>query len=120
MSDFFHDPNLDDEGDTFVIHSADGLVLELTPSCLTIRDQREPEAVPLLRLPLNLDRIEGVAAGARVTAHATHAHVLTVERTSTGLRVRVTTPHQELVRQDVPLSGQRGTDAPSTAAARAA
>ncbi|MEJ2668422.1 MAG: hypothetical protein P8Z81_15230 [Deinococcales bacterium] len=103
MSDFFHDPNTDDEGDTFVIHSQDGLTLEISPSCLTVRDRIERGAEPLARVPLNLDRIVGVAAGAQVTAHATHAHVLTVRRDGDGLEVRVSTPHVDLLRHHVPL-----------------
>ena len=98
MSDFFHDPTTDDEGDTFVIHTADGLTLELCPTSLTVHDRLEPEALALARVPLNLDRILGVAAGAQVTAHATHAHNLTVRREPGGLEVCVTTPHQELLR----------------------
>lgn len=119
MSDFFHDPNVDDVGDTFVIHSADGLRLELSPSCLTVRDRLDPGAEPLARLPLNLDRIEGVAAGAQVTAHATHAHVLTVERTPGGLEVRVATPHVELLRCHLPLPATRRTPAGGSPAAPA-
>ncbi|HKI56787.1 MAG TPA: hypothetical protein VKB31_06495 [Trueperaceae bacterium] len=119
MSDFFHDPNVDDEGDTFVIHSADGLTLELSPSCLTVRDRLDPEAAPLARLPLNLDRIEGVVAGGQVTAHATHSHVLTVVRVEGGLVVRVTTPHLEVMRQRLPLSGRHGAAGTPSAAAAA-
>ncbi len=103
MSDFFHDPTTDDEGDTFVIHTADGLTLELCPTCLIVRDRLEPDARALARVPLNLDRILGVAAGAQVTAHATHAHRLTVRREPGGLDVRVTTPHLELLRRHLTL-----------------
>lgn len=106
MSDFFHDPNTDDEGDTFVIHSQDGFTLELSPSCLTVRDRLDRGAEPLARVPLNLDQIVGVAAGAQVTAHATHAHVLTVRRVADGLDVRVSTPHDVLLRHHVALRPQ--------------
>ena len=104
MSDFFHDPTTDDQGDTFVIHTSDGLTLELCPSCLTIRGH---DARALARVPLNLDRIEGVAAGANVTAHATHSHVLTVKRNREGLVVSVSTPHLELLRRHLPLPAGR-------------
>lgn len=122
MSDFYHDPNIDDEGDTFVIHCADGLVLELSPSCLIVRDRLHPDAEPLARLPLNLDRIEGVVAGSQVTAHATHAHVLTVQRSQDGLEVRVTTPHLELLRHRLPLAaaGDAGAGAPVAGGVRLA
>lgn len=103
MSDFFHDPDIDDEGDTYVIHGSGGVTLELTPSCLTVRDRRDPAAAPLARVPLNLDRIEGVVAGDGVTAHATHAHLLTVRRVRDGLEILVTTPHQELLHQHLTL-----------------
>jgi len=116
VSDFFHDPNVDDDGDTFVIHSADGLTLELSPSCLTVRDRLEPDAAPLARIPLNLDRIEGVVAGGRVTAHATHAHVLTVERVAGGLDVCVATPHLEILRHHLPVSRLAGVPTPAAAA----
>lgn len=115
MSDFFHDPNIDEGGDTFVIHSADGLTLELCPSCLTVRDRLEPGAAPLARLPLNLDRIEGVVADSRVTAHATHAHMLTVERVAGGLEVCVSTPHLEVLRQLVALVPAGAPVAPASA-----
>lgn len=113
MSDFYHDPNTDDEGDTFVIHSQDGLTLEISPSCLTVRDRLDRGAEPLARVPLNLDRIVGVAAGAQVTAHATHAHVLTVRRDTDGLDVCVSTPHVDLLRHHIPLRSQ--TPAPDEA-----
>lgn len=117
MSDFFHDPNIDEGGDTFIIHSADGLTLELCPSCLTVRDRLDPGAAPLARLPLNLDRIEGVVADARVTAHATHSHVLTVDRVAGGLDVRVTTPHLELLRQRLAFSSATASPpSPATSA----
>ncbi|MEJ2291766.1 MAG: hypothetical protein P8Y13_07540 [Deinococcales bacterium] len=105
MSDFFHDPTTDDSGDTFVIHTSDGLTLELCPTCLTVRGR---DARALARVPLNLDRIEGVAAGSHVTAHATHAHLLTVRRNAEGLEVSVSTPHLELFRRHLPLPSMRG------------
>jgi hypothetical protein len=104
MSDFFHDPTKDDQGDTFVIHTSDGLTLELSPSCLTIRG-RDTRA--LARVALNLDRITGVVAGANVTAHATHSHVLTVRRNGEGLVVSVSTPHLELLHRHLPLPSGR-------------
>jgi len=103
MSEFFHDPTTDDQGDTFVIHTSDGLTLELCPTCLTVRDRLDPDAATLARVPLNLDRIVGVAAGTQITAHATHAHLLTVRREPGGLDVSVTTPHLELFRRHLPL-----------------
>jgi hypothetical protein len=106
MSDFFHDPTTDDSGDTFVIHTADGLTIELCPSCLTVRSRGTADTLALARVPLNLDRIEGVAAGSQVTAHATHAHLLTVRREPGGLDVRVSTPHLEVLRRHLPIPPQ--------------
>jgi len=103
MSDFFHDPTTDDSGDTFVIHTSDGLTLELCPSCLTVRSRGAGEATAFARVPLNLDRIEGVSAGSQVTAHATHAHRLTVRREPGGLDVCVSTPHLEVLRRHLPI-----------------
>jgi len=105
MNDFFHDPTTDDSGDTFVIHTADGLTLELCPSSLTVRGRGAGDALALARVPLNLDRIEGVSAGSQVTAHATHAHRLTVRREPGGLDVCVSTPHLEVLRRHLSIPG---------------
>jgi len=103
MNDFFHDPTTDDSGDTFVIHTSDGLTLELCPTCLTVRSRSAIETPAFARVPLNLDRIEGVSAGSQVTAHATHAHRLTVRREPGGLDVCVSTPHLEVLRRHLPI-----------------
>ncbi len=116
MSDFFHNPDIDDEGDTYVIHSTDGVTLELSPSCLTVRNRVDSAAPPLARVPLNLDRIEGVVAGDVVTAHATHAHVLSVRRVPGGLEVLVTTPHQELLRHRLRLPRHDHASGPASGA----
>lgn len=103
MSDFFHDPTTDDQGDTYVVHSADGLTLELCPTCLTVRNRSERDAPALARVPLNLDRIVGVVAGNQITAHATHAHELVIRREPDCLTVVVRTQHHELLRRRLTL-----------------
>lgn len=103
MSDFFHDPTNDDQGDTFTIHSADGWILEISPSCLRVRDTHDPRGEAFARVPLNLDRIEGVAAGAQVTVHCTHAHELVIRRERGGIEVTVRTPHHFLLHRHLML-----------------
>lgn len=118
MSDFFHDPTTDDSGDTYVVHTADGLTLELCPTCLTVRDRNADEALALARVPLNLDRIVGVVAGSQITAHATHAHELTIRRNAEGLEVSVRTPHLEVFHRHLSLPRRGST--PHGAAASSA
>jgi len=84
-----------------------------------VRDRNAGEAPALARVPLNLDRIVGVAAGNQITAHATHAHELTIRRDADGLDVSVRTPHLEVFHRRLSLarrgSAQRAASAATTA-----
>ncbi len=96
MSAFLHDPTLDDEGDSYTVHSRGGFTLTITPSHLSVYDAETADNPRVAYLPLDLGTILGVAANDAVHVTSLQGRHLTIVLREDNLDVCLRSPRHEL------------------------